>query len=268
MHGRNGANLALLGAVCALSTASAAPAAAAPRPPIATSWYIGESIPSPDSETNRFDLGPSPSMLIIVAGSRILPNVLVELAEDSSSPLHPSVRYAAGTQLFQLAGRRQATFCTFRPVRGTRHHCFVDGDGDGSPETATTARAMLAAPPMLALDAEAAPLAQPLALRDLPREASTEPLRMSLIYYGRRRMTRRDATFWVSVSNGMPNGFSQSRHIRLYLDELPPTANLGGIQIAGLTRNGNRIQFEVASSFPEGPFEVRIGGPRGISWGF
>jgi hypothetical protein len=235
-------------------------------PPIAASWHIGGPV-APDHPT-RFDLGPRGSNAPTIAWSRILPTVLVELTETAPSPLAPSVTYAAGTQLFQLERRSRPTFCTFGPQHRSRWHCFIDSDSDGRLDSVAPARHILIAPPVLGLEqAAAVPLAAPLPIRALPREAATEKLAIGLFYIGRRRMTRRDATFMLSITNGRGD-FSEGARFPLYLDTLPTEAEMGGVRLTDIQRRENHIVFNVASGFPEGPFTPGIGRPRGIEWGF
>ncbi|HEX8643316.1 MAG TPA: hypothetical protein VF702_05315 [Allosphingosinicella sp.] len=234
--------------------------------PIEWSWIVGPPMSGARTFPTRFELRSGGAELI--AGSYVLPNVLVALEEAAPSPIDPAVAYTAGMQLFQLSGRRQATFCTFRPLRRSHYHCFLDGDGDGRLDSVASARASLVSPPVLTLDAEVAALPAPLAIRTLPREEATVRFNMVLSYIGRRRFTRRDATFEVVIGNGEPGGFSVSPPMRLYLDELPAETVLGGVRLVDIERSGNRLRFNVASGFPEGPLPLRYRGVQGMEWGF
>jgi hypothetical protein len=242
---------------------------AAPYPPIEAAWFVGDPVTGSKAPPTHFSLGSGTphNQIIPIAGARLFPNVLVELEAGASSAIDVRTDYPAGTQLFQLPRRANATFCTLGPVRRQKYHCLIDMDGDGRLDSVATAGSAIGAPPLLALGTQVLPLAAPVAVRPVPRESVKDPMTISLVYIGQRRMTRPDRTFMVYI-NDAGGGFSTSRNMSLYLDKLRPTETLAGVKLVNVVRNDKRIEFDVASGFESGPFEPVNGGQKPTEWGF
>lgn len=239
------------------------PAAARATPPIDASWYIGEPLADPPIP-KHFSLGPGGSTAAVIALSRILPNVLVETEGEAAASAR-RLSFPAGTQLFQLARQARPTFCTLAPeLRG--YQCLVDTDSDGRLDSVARGVSPTPTPALLRIDSGTlAPLDSAVAYRQLPREQCRQRITIAIGYYGRRRMTRRDASFMISLMSGK-EGIS-TRMIPIYLDRpLPAEFDIGGVKLTRLVRNGKKLEFDVEGGFPTGPFDPAYGGHH-IEWG-
>jgi len=256
-------------ALAALGLAAAAGRAdAQASPPIPYSWVIGEPI-ARDSPPTHFALGPSTpgGIVVVVARSRVLPNVLAALAGDSADPENPATLYRAGSQWFQLARQASPTFCSLEPMDRRRNfHCLIDTDGDGLLDSLVRTPSSTPAIPILRIDlGRAVRLARPVAARALPREEAAGDRNITLNYIGRRSMTRRDAGFMVIVYNG--RDFSPGVPVTLDLNALPPEAVVAGVRLANLARRDKIIEFDVPSGFGRIPYEPTYIGHY-TEWGF
>jgi hypothetical protein len=249
-----------------VAAAFAVPAGAQTFPRIEATWYIGEAEPDPVLPTH-FSLGPGLSRAETIAISRILPNVLVETSGAAAYSGARPFSLPAGTQLFQLARQGRTTFCAVAPLpKG--YPCLVDTDGDDRLDSFAMARSPVVAPPFLTVRAaDLAPLDAPVSVKPRAREECARKITIALGYYGRRRMTRRDASFMISVMSGGDG--SVSPMFPVYLDApLPPEVNIGGVKLVNLLLNGKKLEFDVASGFPAGPFDPAFGGAGRIEWGW
>lgn len=250
-----------------LAVAAASPAAAQPAPPIAQSWFVAEPAPGPEPFPTHFALGPNPPPDgAPIARARLLPNVLAELAADVPSSVSRELVYRAGSQWFQLARQSRPTFCSLEALDRLRHHCLIDSDADGLLDAALTAHSLVGGLPLLNVrERETTPLPRPVGIRLVPREQAARERNMYLVYIGRRRMTRRDASFMLSITDG--RGFASGTPIPLFLDALPSEAVVGGVRFVNIVRRQKIIEFDVAAGFTVGPFEPYYGGHY-TEWGF
>lgn len=251
-------------ALATIAGALASPAAGQAYPRLEESWYIADAEPDPGLP-KHFSLGPGGSRSIGIALSRILPNVLVE-TEGAAASSARAFSLPKGTQMFQLARQSRTTFCALSPLPKA-YVCFVDTDGDGRLDSFDMARSPIPGLPLLAVSPEAlAPLDAPVSVKPVPREECARKITIALGYYGRRKMTRRDASFMITVMSGGDGAVS--RMFPIYLDApLPPEVNIGGVKFVNLVRNGKKLEFDVAHGFPIGPYEPGYGGGGRIEWG-
>ena len=207
----------------------------------------------------HFSLGPRVSQVVAVAQSRLLPNRLVELNGPAATAGWGSYSLPAGTQLFQLAGQARPTFCTF-VASPKAIQCFVDIDGDGKLDAVAMARSHVPGPFLLIVNqADLAPTTTAIGYTEVAREQCRQRMSIALGYYGRRRMTRHDASFMVTVAAG--DALASSPMIPIYLDQpLPPARDVAGVRLVNLALNGKKLEFDVATGFRSGPFSPVYGG--------
>jgi hypothetical protein len=174
----------------------------------------------------------------------------------------------SGTQLFKLGRGDAAEFCTVRSLdqSHTKYLCLIDKLADGTFDGYRIARTAIAGFPVLMPTQTPDSVTQaaiPYTVLN-PREFASD-FKFSLVHIGRRRMSRRDASFQRSI---VADGALWIGPIEpIFFDAVPSEFAFDGITLRNFSIDGKHLQFDVTGAFRQGP--VDFGCCRSnFEWGF
>lgn len=224
-------------------------------------WTVGQ----PRTENKRWSVGPNDQRFI--AESALRPTVLGRVDADIHNPAG-GLMLASGSQLFGLGSLEAREFCTVRSLdqAHTKYLCLIDKQADGMFDGYRVARTSVAGFPVLT-PAQASdsviPASVPYTRLD-PKEFAAD-FKYSLVHIGRRRMSRRDASFQRLVVG--ERGLWLGPIEPIFFDAIPSEYAFDGITLRNFSIDGKRLQFDVTGAFHQG--QIALGCCRsGFEWGF